>query len=76
MSRPICENPQIAIKDHVDNEDKTTTLIQGTGSNYKSNDVCINESGVYSLVFGSKLPQAKEFIKHLNFLIKGERIWI
>ena len=53
--------PENAISNHVDDEDKTTTLIQGTGSNYKSNAVCINESGVYSMVFGSKLPTAKKF---------------
>jgi anti-repressor protein len=53
--------PENAISNHVDDEDKTTTLIQGTGSNYKSNAVCINESGIYSLVFGSKLPTAKKF---------------
>ena len=53
--------PENAITTHVDNEDKTTTLIQGTGSNYKSKVVIINESGFYSLVLSSKLPQAKEF---------------
>ncbi len=37
-------------------EDKTTTLIQGTGSNYKSKAVLINESSLYALVFSSKLP--------------------
>ncbi len=52
-----------AIAAHVDVEDKTTTLIQGTGSNYKSKAVVINESGLYSLIFSSKLPIAKEF-KH------------
>ena len=50
-----------ALMVHVDNEDKTTTLIQGTGSNYKSKAVIINESGLYSLVLSSKLPQAKAF---------------
>ena len=55
--------PENAIANHVDDEDKTTTLIQGTGSNYKSNAVIINESGLYSLILSSKLPQAKEF-KH------------
>lgn len=53
--------PENAIASHVDAEDKTTTLIQGTGSNYKSNAVCINESGLYSLVLSSKLPTAKKF---------------
>ena len=55
--------PENAIYIHVDNEDKTTTLIQGTGSNYKSKAVIINESGLYALILSSKLPQAKAF-KH------------
>ena len=53
--------PENAIATHVDTEDKTTTLIQGTGSNYKSKMVIINEPGLYSLILSSKLPQAKEF---------------
>lgn len=55
--------PENAIANHVDEEDKTTTLIQGTGTNYKSKAVIINESGLYSLILSSKLPKAKEF-KH------------
>jgi Prophage antirepressor len=55
--------PENAVAVHVDADDKTTTLIQGTGSNYKSKAVIINESGLYSLVLSSKLPQAKVF-KH------------
>lgn len=46
------KKPENAIAVHVDDEDKTTTLIQGTGSNYKSNAVIINESGFYSLILG------------------------
>ncbi len=53
--------PENAISTHIDNEDKTTTLIQGIGSNYKSKAVIINESGLYSLILSSKLPKAKEF---------------
>jgi prophage antirepressor-like protein len=53
--------PENAISTHVDIEDKTTTLIQGTGSNYKSKVVIINESGLYSLILSSKLSQAKAF---------------
>ncbi|UTB81029.1 phage antirepressor [Staphylococcus carnosus] len=53
--------PANAIANHVDDEDKTTTLIQGTGSNYKSKAVIINESGLYSLIFSSKLESAKRF---------------
>ena len=55
--------PENAVAVHVDADDKTTTLIQGTGSNYKSKAVIINESGLYSLILSSKLPQAKVF-KH------------
>lgn len=53
--------PENAIANHVDEEDKTSTLIQGSGSNYKSKAIIINESGLYSLVLSSKLPSAKEF---------------
>ncbi|PTI07208.1 phage antirepressor [Staphylococcus warneri] len=53
--------PANAIANHVDDEDKTTTLIQGTGSNYKSKAIIINESGLYSLIFSSKLETAKRF---------------
>ena len=55
--------PQNALATHVDEEDKTTALIQGTGSNYKTKVIFINESGLYSLILSSKLPQAKAF-KH------------
>lgn len=53
--------PENAIANHVDEEDKTSTLIQGSGSNYKSKTTLINESGLYSLVLSSKLPSAKRF---------------
>ena len=57
------EKPRNAIATHVHEDDKTTALIQGTGSNYKSKAVLINESGMYALIFGSKLESAIEF-KH------------
>lgn len=53
--------PRNAIASHVDEEDKTSALIRGTGSNYKSMAILINESGLYSLVLYSKLPTAKKF---------------
>ena len=55
--------PENALAAHVNGDDKTTTSIQGSGSNYKTTATIINESGLYSLVFGSKLESAKEF-KH------------
>ena len=54
-------SPSNALQAHVDKEDKTTVAICDTGSNYKSRAVFINESGLYSLVLSSKLPQAKAF---------------
>ena len=53
--------PENALAAHVDQEDKTITLIQGSGSNYKSTTTLINESGLYPLVLSSKLPTAKQF---------------
>ena len=53
--------PENAITTHVDDEDKTSTLIQGSDSNYKSKVIIINESGLYSLILSSKLPNAKKF---------------
>lgn len=47
-----------AIRDHVDDEDKTVNdsfTVNGTAP------VLINESGLYSLILSSKLPQAHEF---------------
>lgn len=49
-----------AIATHVDEEDKRDAPIQGTlGGTQKM--TIINESGLYSLILSSKLPQAKEF---------------
>lgn len=47
-------------------EDKTTTLIQGTGSNYKSKAVLIGESGLYALVLSSKLPHTLDYMAMLE----------
>lgn len=49
-----------ALKAHVDEEDKTGWQIT-TPSRGTQTATIINESGVYSLVFGSKLPKAKAF---------------
>lgn len=51
-----------ALKSHVDEEDKMGWQIT-TPSRGTQNATVINESGVYSLVFSSKLPDAKKF-KH------------
>ena len=54
-------NTADAIGRHVYEEDKTTIEISDGGSNYKTRAVIINESGVYALIFSSKLPNAKKF---------------
>lgn len=52
-------NPQKAIRTHVDNEDKGVNEMDTPGG--KQEITIINESGLYSLILSSKLPQAKEF---------------
>lgn len=49
-----------AISQHVDNED---ALKQGVPDNqgFIQETILINESGMYALIFGSKLPTAKAF---------------
>lgn len=53
------KNPQEAIRTHVDDEDKGVSEILTPGG--KQRIPIINESGLYSLVLGSKLPGAKKF---------------
>ena len=53
------KNPQRAIRDHVDTEDKGVSEILTPGGRQKL--PVINESGLYSLVLSSKLPKAKQF---------------
>lgn len=61
--------PQNAIANHVDSEDKTLALIQGGCSTGSQNTLLINESGLYSLILSSKLPQAKEFKRWVTSVI-------
>ena len=52
--------PAKAILDHVDDEDKDEVPIQDSIGRMQKTPV-INESGLYSLVLSSKLPEAKKF---------------
>lgn len=59
--------PTKAIQDHVDAEDKRSEIVKASqffqnGKGYVNVDL-IKESGVYALIFGSKMPNAKKF-KH------------
>ena len=52
-------NTRDALRKHVDDEDKGTVAIRDTA--YETRAIVINESGLYSLMLASKLPQAKVF---------------
>ena len=52
-------NTQKAIRDHVDDDDKLTERFVLSGQ--VRSVIIINESGLYSLILSSKLPQAKAF---------------
>lgn len=53
------KNSKNAVPTHVDEENKLSTQIEYTGQ--KRNVTVINESGLYSLILSSKLPNAKKF---------------
>ncbi|GAA3626576.1 phage antirepressor Ant [Lactobacillus hamsteri] len=58
-------NTRDALRKHVDEEDKKSEIVNASqlsqnATGYKSVDL-IAESGVYSLVFSSKMPNAKKF---------------
>ena len=48
-----------AVADHCDPEDVCKVEVQTNGGKQLVN--CVNESGLYALIFGSKLPKAKQF---------------
>ena len=52
-------NPRKALQDHVDEEDKGVTKRDTLGGAQQM--TIINESGLYALIMGSKLPSAKAF---------------
>lgn len=54
-------NPKNAVPKHVSDEDKLSTQIEYAGQ--RRTVTVINESGLYALIFGSKLESAKRF-KH------------
>lgn len=54
-------NPKNAVPTHVSEEDKLSTQIEYAGQ--RREVTVINESGLYALIFGSKLESAKRF-KH------------
>ncbi len=66
VGKDVCKvlgysNPRKAMSDHVDEDDKGVTVCDTLGG--KQNMTIINESGLYALIFGSRLDSAKRF-KH------------
>ena len=65
IAQQVCKilgyaKPQNAVAQHCDPEDVTKVEILDR-LNRKQLVNCVNESGLYALIFGSKLPKAKEF---------------
>ena len=56
-----------AIRNHVEEEDKLMHCFGASGQ--RRNMYIINESGLYSLILSSKLPQAKEFKKWVTTVV-------
>ena len=56
-------NTRDALATHVMDEDKNTVVISDGKKRGNPNQIIINESGLYALIFGSKLESAKRF-KH------------
>lgn len=55
------KNQRDAISKHVDSEDKNTVAIHDGITRGNPNQTIINESGLYALIFGSKLESAQKF---------------
>ena len=53
------KNPAVALADNVEESDKVVTKVSTLGG--EQNTIVINESGMYSLMFGSRLEKAKMF---------------
>lgn len=56
-------NTRKALADHVDEEDKMDGVTIRDSIGREQKPVCINESGLYSLILSSKMPNVKKF-KH------------
>lgn len=65
IAKQVCDilrfkNPWDALKNHVDPDD-IFKFEMNDRLNRKQTVNCVNESGLYALIFGSKLPKAKKF---------------
>ena len=58
-----------AIRMHVDDDDKGGDILSTPGG--RQQITIINESGLYTLILSSKLPQAKEFKRWVTLEVLG-----
>lgn len=72
------KNLSAALSQHVDREDRKALSRKGyrdscntlwTSENDWANKAVVNESGVYSLIFGSQLPEAKKFKRWVTSVV-------
>ena len=69
------QNASKAVMVHVEEEDKNTELLEAHSQNgnlSKTKTILINESGLYSLILYSKLPQAREFKRRVTSEVLGQ----
>ena len=62
------ENTRDALNKYVDENEKNTVAIYD-GNKGNPNTIIINESGLYSLIFNSKLPKSKLFKKWVTSVV-------
>ena len=61
-------NTRDALANHVDEEDKNTVAIRDVLKR-EQNTIIINESGLYSLIFSSKLETARQFKRWVTSVV-------
>ena len=69
------QNASKAVMVHVEEEDKNTELLEAHSQNgnlSKTKTILINESGLYSLILSSKLPQTREFKRRVTSEVLGQ----
>lgn len=65
-------NTRDALAQHVDAEDKNTVAIYD-GIPGNPNRTVISEIGIYALIFGSEMPEAKSFKRWVSSILKNLR---
>jgi len=65
VAKDVCDILEIknvsSALETIQDKHKTTIGLSDTGSNYKHNALCVNEAGLYKLIFKSRKPEAETF---------------